>query len=104
MKSYILSIGIRITIPLLFGFILFLIIGQTIYLQMSLFLFAMISLMVWLGKYNHLDRKNLKAYGSTKMDKTSTEYLSFRKNQRIILHSSLLNIAFSYLIFFLFGA
>lgn len=104
MKSYIISIGIRITIPLVLGFVLYLIIGQTIYMQMSLFVFAMIGLMLWLGKYNQLDRQNMKAYGSTKVDKTSPEYLSFRKGQRIVLYSSLLNIVLSYLIFFIFGA
>jgi hypothetical protein len=103
MKSYILSIGMRITIPLSLGLILFLIMQQTIYLQLSFFVFAMFGLMVWLGKFNHLDRKNMKAYGSTKVDKTSTDFLSFRKGQRIVLYSSLLNIAFSYLIFYIFG-
>ncbi len=104
MKSYLLSIGIRIIVPLMLGLIIFLIAEKSIYLQLSLFVFGVIGLMVWLGKYNHLDRQNMKNYGSTKMDKTSTEYLTFRRSQRIVLYSSLLNIAFSYLIFFIFGA
>lgn len=103
MKSYILPIGIRIAIPLTFGFIVFLIMGQTLYLQMSLLVFAMFGLVIWLGKYNHLDRQNMKTYGSTKVDKTSTGYLSFRRGQRVVFYSSLLNIAFSYIIFIIFG-
>jgi len=104
MKTYILPIIIRIIVPLLFGLLLFIILGQTIYWQMTLFVFAMIGMMVWLGKYNHLDRQNMKKNGSTKMDKKSAEYIAFRRSQRIVLYSSLLNAAFSYLIFFIFGA
>lgn len=104
MKVYILPIGIRVIIPMVFGLIFYLIFEQSIYWQMALFVFAMFGLMIWLAKYNHLDRQNMKKNGSTKMDKRSEEYIVFRRSQRVILYSSLLNIAGSYLIFFIFGA
>ncbi len=103
MKSYILPIGIRITVPLVLGFIIFLITKETIYMQILFLLLAMVGLMSWLGNYNRLDRQNMKKNGTTKVDKTSTDYLDFRRNQRVVLYSSLLYIAMSYLIFLIFG-
>lgn len=103
MKVYLLSIGIRVIVPLMLGIIIYLFGGDLVFLQLPLFIFGVIGLMIWLAKYNRIDRQNMKEFGTTKMNKLSTEYLIFKKGQRIIFYSSVLNIIFSYLVFFILG-
>ena len=103
MKKKLLTLGIFSLIPLVIATIVFLFSGNTTFFELAYFVFAVLEIIIWLGKANRFDRLNMQETGSTKIDPSSEIFIDFRQSQRILLLSATINFVFSYLLFVLIG-
>jgi hypothetical protein len=90
--------------PLLMSSLLYLIFRNVSLIELTFFVFGIIELILLVGRSNRNDRLNMQEYGTTKVDKTSDDYVLFRRTQRLIFLSSVINLLFAYLSFIVFGS
>ncbi|MBN2267947.1 MAG: hypothetical protein V3569_05680 [Acholeplasmataceae bacterium] len=103
MKIRILTFLIFILIPTFFGGFLFFIFSNIALIELSYFIFAVIGLIIAIGRANRNDRLNMQEYGTTKVDKTTEIHKEFRSLQIILLISSITNLILAYLAFVISG-
>ena len=103
MRENALIFMIFIFIPTLIAASLFFIFGNESLVELCYFIFAVIEIVIVMGRSNRNDRLNMQEYGTTKVDKTSEIHKEFKKLQIILLTSAAINIVLAYVAFIIFN-
>ena len=90
-------------IPTMIGALVYVFTKSPSYIELSYFVFAIIELMLMIGRANRNDRINMQEHGTTRINKESDEYQSFKNTQHLIFYSALINLTLAIASFHLFG-
>ncbi len=102
-KTKITNIAILVLIPLIIGFVLYLIVQREEFFEVPLVVFGLIELLIVVRRFNKNDKKNLEKRGTYKNDKASVDYVAYKFTQMVLIYSALINFAISVLVLILLG-
>ncbi|HPG43469.1 MAG TPA: hypothetical protein PLJ98_06670 [Acholeplasmataceae bacterium] len=94
---------VYILIPTIIGLTLYLFTQIPSYIELSYFVFAVIQMMLILGRANRNDRLNMQEYGTTKIDRSLDSFKDFKKTQYIIMIAAVVNLLLAFISFYIFG-